>query len=255
MSRNLLWAVENMFENNNWNHCYRPFQGVEHNPKVMYMEIPITGNTFELPLFAADTFSEIVEKERDDNVEAIVVTLNTQEMMSRYKSLERAMADILTENYFHGRLALIEVKQGNEMVPYYGTQGAVFDKDFDPVMMCSCIVERNKENEESKSFYKLSKLILRIDPYAFIHKPTSMERFLNNKLITACLENTFYMPSSNLPGNHLLRISRPTEKFPVKVEIDDCPFTVRPANTPSISTTNKQLLQVAIDHINEILDD
>lgn len=255
MSRNLLWAVVNMFENNTWSHCHRPWQHVDHNSNVKYMEIPITGSTFELPLFATDTFYKLVLKEKDDKVDAIVVTLNTQERMSRYKSLERAMTDVLTENYFYGRLALIEVKQGNEMVPYYGTQGAVFDKEFDPVMMCSCIVERNKENEESKSFYKLSKLILRIDPYAFIHKPTSMERFLNNKLITACLENTFYMPSPNLPGNHLLRISRPTEKFPVKVEIDDCPFTVRPADTPSISTTNQQLLQVAIDHINEILDD
>ena len=140
------------------------------------------------------------------------------------------------------------------MIPYYGTQGAVFDKEFDPVMMCSCIVERNKEKEESKSFYKLSKLILRIDPYAFIHKPTSMERFLNNKLITACLENTFFMPSSYLYRNHL-RISRPTEKFPVKVEIDNCPFTVRSANTPSISTTNQQLLQIALNHIHEIIDD
>ena len=51
------------------------------------------------------------------------------------------------------------------------------------------------------------------------------------------------------------RIVKSDRKFPVKVEIEDCPFTIRAAATPSISTTNQQLLQVAIDHINEILDD
>lgn len=257
MSRNLLWAVENMFENSNWSHCHYPWQRDEHNSNEKYMEIPITDNTFELPLLAIDTFHELIVKDKDDQVKTIVVVLNTQEISSRYKSLERAMTDVLTETY-NRRLALIYVKQGNEMAPYYGTQGAIFDKDFNPLMMCSCVIERSKESEDSKSIYKFSKLILRIDPHAFLHKTTSMERFISNKMITTCLENNFYLPSINYRMNinrNDLRVIRPNEKFPVKVEIDDCPFTIRSAATPSISTNNQQLLQVAIDYINEILDD
>ena len=88
-----------------------------------------------------------------------------------------------------------------------------------------------------------------------------MERFISNKMITTCLENNFYLPFSHravtnyLIDRNDLRIIRPNEKFPVKVEIANCPFTIRSAATPSISTNNQQLLQVAIDYINEALDD
>ena len=42
------------------------------------------------------------------------------------------------------------------------------------------------------------------------------------------------------------------ESISVKIDIDDIPFTILDTDIPSVSTTNKQLLQLAIDHIDEI---
>ena len=38
-----------------------------------------------------------------------------------------------------------------------------------------------------------------------------------------------------------------------KVEIARCPFVLKKADTPSISTTRENLLQLAIDHIDEFI--
>jgi lipopolysaccharide/colanic/teichoic acid biosynthesis glycosyltransferase len=39
----------------------------------------------------------------------------------------------------------------------------------------------------------------------------------------------------------------------VKIEIDECPFVIRGTEVPSISVTNEGLLQLAAEHIDEIL--
>jgi hypothetical protein len=39
----------------------------------------------------------------------------------------------------------------------------------------------------------------------------------------------------------------------VKIEIDECPFVIRGTDVPSISVTNEDLLQLAADHIDEII--
>ena len=41
--------------------------------------------------------------------------------------------------------------------------------------------------------------------------------------------------------------------YSVKVEIDDIPFRIVDTEAPSISTTNKELLDIALDHIDEFI--
>ena len=229
---------------------------IQHNSKVLYMDIPIDEDVFEIPTFAFKTFEEAVLQYRDEKVSALIVSLNTNENMSQYKSVDRALQDILTENFRLSRLALISVKQGDTTVNYYGTHGALFDKDFNPLAICSFQMERfmvKKENEDGGTFsfigYKVQKAILRVAPWVYLHKDTAIEKYIVNKMITGCLQETITPPYYS---NYRFLI-KSTDRLQPIVEIGNCPFMIHSADIPSVSTTNQQLLQVALDHIEEVM--
>ena len=93
--------------------------------------------------------------------------------------------------------------------------------------------------------------ILRVNPYTFLYKSDSMEKFIVNKMINTCLEDKIYLPSSyDLSEKFKVKSD---EKAAVKVIIDNCPFLVHQTDSPSISTTNEKLLQLVIDHLDELI--
>jgi hypothetical protein len=104
--------------------------------------------------------------------------------------------------------------------------------------------------------YKLIRPVLRIDPEVYMSKADPMEKFIANKMIGLCIENLKRKPSNYcLNDNHNASCIVTCEQsyLPVKVEIDSCPFSLLTADTPSISTTNQELIKVAIDHLDEIV--
>ena len=98
--------------------------------------------------------------------------------------------------------------------------------------------------------YKIIKPILRIDPQVFLSRSNTLEKLIVNKMLNACLEDPVALPRYDLPARIVILRSA---RLPVKVEIDECPFLIHQSDTPSISTTNQQLLQVAINHIDELI--
>lgn len=258
MPRNIGFTIGRVFENceyirtGSWYGRNTP----QHNSKVLYMDIPIDEDVFEIPTFAFSTFCSTIASGRDEETSALIVSLDTQENMSQYKSIDRALQDILVEDFCHSRLILIPVKQGDSTVNYYGTHGALFDKDFKPLAICSYqierfLVERENEDGETDSFigYKLQKAILRVAPWVYLYKDTAIEKYIVNKMITGCLQDMVSLPPRS---NERILIKRSDRLQPI-VEICNCPFNLHLADTPSISTTNQQLLQVALDHIEEVM--
>jgi hypothetical protein len=69
--------------------------------------------------------------------------------------------------------------------------------------------------------------------------------------MTTVLGATVYTPSTYGFGNFIESSCFSFEH--VKIEIDECPFVIRSTDVPSISVTNEDLLQLAADHIDEIL--
>lgn len=264
MSRDLSATIRSMWRTEFFGNCGRSCGGsVSHNPAVRYMEIPIEQRVIEVPLFAFGAFIDAIKQEDQDSPpSAIIVSLDTIESKSYYKSVERFMRDVLIESYSNSRLVLLEVKQGNDTLIYYGTCGAIFDKDFNPLMICSYQMEKiytfetnAGEPDKLDVKYKFLYPILRVKPDVFLYKTSPIERFIVNKMMTECLEHTFNLPyPHDLPSEKLVFPGCSLERMlPVKIEICDSPFLIHDADSPSISTTNQQLLQLAVDHIDELI--
>lgn len=258
MPRTLEETISRLYEGDSRSLCWWSSGHGLSNPNVRYMDIPINQEVFEIPLLALDTFVNVIKNHTDDTTSFIAVSLNTVGREPRYKTVDRFMRDVLLEGYKGSRLIKLEVKQDSDTVLYYGTQGAVFDKEFNPIMICSYQIQRLERTVEVNAGepdrieyqYKLLRPILRVDPQVYLRKGNPLEKFIANKMVNGCLEDTF-----NLPPDHMLcrNFIRNDEKLPVKVIIDTCPFRPHQADTPSISTTNQKLLQVAIDHIDELI--
>lgn len=203
-----------------------------------YIEIPIDKDLIEVPIFAWQTFMEEVSKESPSS--AIVAALYSMGVSTTYKSLESILKAVLAVRINTTRL--IKVTVPNTSIVYYATLGALFDSSLKPIMMMSWLVGKNNAG------YVVIRPLLRIDPDVWLNKEDSMQRFLSGKLVTSTLT-----PQINRPTITANNVMAPSSRMKVKVEIDNCPFFVKTAKTPSISTTNEELLQTVEDYIEDLL--
>lgn len=210
-----------------------------------YMEIPISSDVFELPLFAFEDFKKMHKDEKTGDV--IVASLYSCGQTSNYRSLDSIMKDVLS-TYFNRHLCKVQIPNSTNV--YYATFGAVFDENFTPLMMLSWIMER-KINEEGVIKYQYKKPLLRLNPYPCLNKEDALQKFLGGRWMTTALGATVYTPYLYDLRDYIEPGSFSFEH--VKIEIDECPFVIRSTDVPSISVTNKDLLQLAADHIEEIL--
>ena len=249
MSRTIDDTIRALFRGDSGGRIGYYRHGNTNNLNTKYMSIPINKDTFEIPTFCFNTFKILVDNNQDTETAAIIVQLNTRNKESDYKSLDRVLRDVLQSPFIGTRLVTIKVKRGNEDIVYYGTHGAIFYADFTPIAICSFQIEKYT-TEEGTTKYRFLRHVLRVYPDVFINKADPMERFIANKMITICLDGRY-----NFPPNYLLsdRIDHSNAFKNVKVEIDDCPFSILEADVPSFSTTNQQLTQIVLDHLDEVL--
>ena len=210
-----------------------------------YMEIPISSDVFELPLFAFEDFKKMHQNKKISDV--IVASLYSCGQTSDYKSLDSIMKDTLS-THFDEHLCKVQI--ANSHNTYYATFGAIFDKDFTPLMMLSWIMER-MVNEDGIIKYQYKNPLLRLNPYPCLSKEDALQKFICGRWMTYTLGTSVSAP--HLPGctgfmeqSDCLRFNH------VKVEIDECPFVIRSIEVPSISVTNEDLLRLAADYIDEM---
>ena len=254
MPAELNFAVRAIFRSNDTTSRGLSYYGSasrEEDLKKLYMEIPINTPTFELPAFAYNTFETMVRKNRE-NCDAIVVTLKTMGKEPKYSTLNRYMRDLLNNDYANNKLIRVNVKQtDNTFKKYYVTQGAVFMDEFKPIMMCSWLVERFVANEKTR--FKFIKPILRIEPRCYLDKEDAMQRFIATKMPTLALDQLVEFPHVGNLDDVIIVQNYISPTVEVKVEIDRNPFVLKKSDAPSISTTRENLLQLAIDHIDEFI--
>jgi hypothetical protein len=216
-----------------------------------YMEIPINTDDFEfeLPLLAFDDFIKMHQNRKEGDV--LVASLYSCGLSSTYKSLDSIMKDVLSTS-FDKHLCTIQITGSPNI--YYATFGAVFDENFTPLMMLSWVMEK-RTNSEGIIKYHYKRPLLRLNPHPCINKGDALQRFLASRMLTTTLSTTAYIPYFyNCDGfieQH--RVFSIRDGYHIKVEIDECPFTIKGIDTPSISITNEDLLQLAADHIDEVL--
>lgn len=238
---NLEGIIRNCFEYPIGSYCYAAFDYTIPN-KLCNMVIPITGDCLEIPVFLLEEFLR-TKVNKENPVDAFVVKLNTVHRVSDYKSIDAIMRNVLHSTYRSCRLVKI-ISTGTHGKTYYGTLGAIFNENYQPIAMCSWQVMKT-----SSGTLKYLKPILRVNPCSFINKSDSVERYIVNKLVPTALR----IPDVYAPYTRCSDRGNNTTLFKIKVEIDQCPFTIERPDAPSISTTNRNLLDIALNNIDEVV--
>lgn len=212
--------------------------------KSLYMIIPLAENHIEVPTFA------VCGLRRDLHSEALVVILGNTGYKAPYKSLSCNIRYGLEREYTSYRL--INITPNNDEDTYYATCGAIFNKDCIPVMMLTWEIDKVPLPDNTDFQYKFMRPVLRLAPEVF-RKSNAVEKFIVNKVIPEILT----LGNLNFPhreDTHGFYPHHYGEVVPdVKIIVEYCPFRLSSVDTPSISTTNRSLLDIALDNLNEIV--
>lgn len=242
----LAQIIVNSFENSSTHAGYA--QTECNSTESWHMIIPITANTFEIPVFALDTFGRIPLTDPNP-MDCMVFQVKSSPLKSTYKTLNPAIKEVLNNKAFAGRLAQLPRK--NEEPPYYGNHGILFDAHFTPIVMMTWEVSKFFDTESNRDRFRFVQPILRVAPYIVTNKDDSIQRFITNRIIPAALYYKIHIPITVWDGN--FKREGNNVLFPVKVIIDRFPFPMKKVSAPSISTTDEELRQVALNNIDELL--
>ena len=246
---NLKTAIKHSFEEYYSN---SPVDPCEYNSQnYLYMNVPAFKDTFEIPVFLLQyltIYRNLIHQETPDS---FTVFLNYKNLKSSYKSLSSQICSLLVQSFPENRLIRICLRAKEAEIAYYITHGAIFNKDFFPIMMMSWKYEKiPSEDTTLLCRYKPVQPILRISPSVFTDNSDSVTRFIINHILSTALECRCFSP--HIYHNDLF--IRDDTFFDIKVDIGNFPFSFTKANAPSVSTTNEELLNVALNNIDEILE-
>ena len=231
---------------------YSISRSISFTDKSSYMLIPVTGDNIEIPtmaMFSLPTLeNKILQKEP---IDALAVNLNNNGGYSTFKSVSASIRDAFTVLYKNAHLRKL-VTVGDPEKTYYGTYGAIFDENFKPIVMLSWELKKIYRDDEQDPFrYKFIRPILRVAPEVFINKSNTVERFIINQIIPTALSITYL--SSPIFHRSMIYESN-SGNCKVKVLIEKIPFIIKETDVPSISTTNEELLDTALNYIDEIIE-
>lgn len=224
------------------------------NTKVSshYLEIPLNDNIFEVPVVAIETFRDMALKGHD-NIDALSIILYNDGRKAVYVTPDRNMREILASNWQHNHLVCIKVSQNDNTIIYYGGNGMLLTKDLDVIMMLSWQLKRTLYIDKDNNLtikYKVLRPILRIDPDCY-NNSDPMLKWCTNKLFkTGLAEKVFFSCSQETT-----RIFRPNSNVIMSpsIVIEKSPFNIKTPDMPDVLTTREEILQPAIDHIEDLV--
>lgn len=237
----------------------RCFAGIHHSQyrgnaflwqerKSRYLTISLDTEEIELPLFVVDALHTTVYQNNNINLDSdnLVVEIHTSSKCGTYKTIDANIRQIIGASFINS-LTKITLKDSSTV--YYGTYGALFDKDLNPLMMLIWKVKRtplDNLKEDSREWFTPIRPIIRVSP-RIAQKENSMERYIFNKIITEGLT------LNNFEGIYSdIFYYSPQKTFSTQVIIDEFPFLISDPATPSISTTNKELIDTALAYIDDM---
>lgn len=209
--------------------------------KSIWITIPTDKEEFEVPVFALYGLTHIIEK---SEIGSLVVEMQVFSNSPTYATLHSNVRCALSRRYGN-TLARINL-QDCPNNPYYGTFGVLFDKDLNPIMTLCWKVKR-VEVGQSKSIK-----FIPVSPIIRIHSKVAqrsnpMEKYIFNRILKEGLVLT------NLRSPSVTGIEWVATIFHVQAIIDEIPFTISYPTTPSGATTNKELIDTALQYIDEVI--
>lgn len=221
----------------------------EHPASSIFLDIPLSSKYIEVPVFAMDRFTGLKKETLIEHEDSITLSayLQPSNLKSSYKSLERGLQDLLPKS-FTGYLYNCPVTQAGETKVYFVTHGMILDPTMKPLMMATWQLEKISE------VWACKRPLLRLDSGCFTNIPGAMEKIIIKKILPLVLMRPVNSYNS-VENNSWYRPRIISSSFSIKVEIEsaiDMPFKFFKTESPSISTTNESLLQLALEHIDEL---
>lgn len=216
------------------------------------MTIPIFNNgMFEIPTEALEVLwsDKYITQPTLNDFDTVRLSLTYKGKKAHYKSANAIIKQLFSLGYKESGVTKSTLEDGTI---YYGGNGIILDKDFHPILMLTWKVQRRKvvsnTDTDTPSFYRylLVNPVMRISPRVFA-KEDIIQRYIASKVLNIGVDMnniTFRCPYNDL-------VSYKTS-YRVEIIIDNFPFAITPVNTPSVRTSDKELLGIAAAHINEM---
>lgn len=238
-------TIDRLFSSSSGSHAYMLADRVVRDMrKIRYLTIDVSKDEVEMPLVAFHDFSDIARRSQAGGTnlpDEIVVALRAGKRKAAYKSIESQLREVLICDVRDDNLVAIKVEGCQE--PYYGAKGLLFDPHFHPIFLCTWKMEK-VECEGGKKL-RQKKAMIYIDKDCFIRKGNAVERFISGKFPTTALG--CFLPTERYRG-----FIPCNQDIGPEVIIGKIPFDFRPIVSPSINTTNEELIAVALNNIDEI---
>ena len=226
-------------------------------PPIQYhMVVPANKPIFELPTIALKLlcYESILSDRTLADFDAIDIPITYSNLTSSYSTASALLKRMFMQTIRRGFIKFF-IGNADSLTIYYGLDGLLLDKNFQPVLSLSWLIERKSKvtaarpNDEVYN-YTLLKPIARISPRVF-NKEDALQKYITTKFLKTVLDikkvDLRYSPSP-LP----LETTAYIETFPLSIVIEDIPFKVMRADPPSVSITDEELKQIALNHLDEI---
>lgn len=212
--------------------------------KSVFMPIPIDQEMIRLPVFVLSSLKNSGMSLITPRADELVACLECIGTFTSYKSIDSSIRSILNSDFCKNRLARIDSPK-----IYFGAQGAVFDEDFNPVMLMYWEMRRTLDDVvPTLIHYDFLRPVLWVSPQVVISKSNPVERYIINRVIPTVLS----LPGVYTPIMPTCFGSTASKALLPSVIMDSCPFVLKKTEAPSVSTSNSELLQIALDHQKEL---
>lgn len=202
------------------------------------IEIPLTESIIEVPWFAKDYITLLINNLNDDTTSAII-PLQTVE---RTYGARPASADTIIK-YFIRNTNFGEVTKviTTKEEIYYGTNGLIFDKNFNFIFAGTVNIEKCEPNK-----YRYSALNLHINPKVFIEQDNVIHKSLIKKVIP------YFLSDICLSRSFFNRYSNYTETLPVNIKVG-MPNFIKNINKPNCAEgLDKEINDLLLNSTSEL---
>lgn len=217
--------LDSLFYRNDRCHMLGGFDSFNNSNRtqVVHITLPVVGgNLTEVPVFSG------IRKVNHLDYDEVCIALWDRGAVCGYEAKNKLLMSVLTSSF--NSCGLVKFKCDEQT--YYGTQGLLLSKDYKPLLMTSW--EYNHDEEVGIP----QRPVLRIDPELYTDKNSYIGKLFVRRAIPDLIKNGIYSYNTN-------------EYIKVKVIIDT-PTKIIFVDTPSADTTNKDVLQSVIDHIDDL---
>ena len=242
--KNSMFRVFNSIDYNGLNVIDSSLSLDKNNVFRKNLIVDISNDRIEIPVLARNFFENIIS----DNIQfstittikKIILPLYDNTPVKEFKTFSNIINHLFTKMSYSQRLQRIVTYSGEE---YYGGKGIILDKDFNPLLLCTLIAE--KDTSSDTMIYK--KAICYISPKVFLEPNNLINRGIIKKIIPFYSSNNIYCECYSYGFNSNLDRR-------VKIIIDNFDNFFTEPIKPTPSTCSDEILnKCLIDNIDDIM--